>query len=283
MKKDFLPKTLNGTTDTRACLNITRGRMSTEPHYHDCAEMIYVRRGSVRVFFDNGWHALSVGELLFVPPGAIHRCVSFHAETEQVVVGFTDELICAADAAKKNILCPYRTGTVSTGYIFSSASIGEKMERLYAMEGESDPSAQLSFCAEVLAVYGLLYSAWEREGLLQASRTFSPLVLAIRNYVEEHFAANISARDLSKHLNISYSYLSKLMTRELGSSLSAYIMARRIENAKKLLLSTEKSMAEIGYECGFASSSAFIHHFKELTGKTPRVFRSEALENTFDL
>ena len=156
--------------------------------------------------------------------------------------------------------------------------LGEKMERLYAMEGEGEPSAHLLFCAEVLAVYGTLYRAWEREGLLQASCTHSPLVLAIQKYVEEHFAAKISAQALAQHLNISYSYLAKLVTRELGGSLSSYIMAQRIENAKKLLLSTEKSMAEIGYECGFASSSAFISRFKALTGKTPRVFRCEALE-----
>ena len=69
------------------------------------------------------------------------------------------------------------------------------------------------------------------------------------------------------------------LTRRVWNKPWGYIIAYRIETAKKLLLSTPKSIAEIAYECGFASSSAFICRFKAHTGKTPLVFRSEALKN----
>ena len=259
--------------------------MSTEPHYHDCVELIYIRRGEVRVFFDSDWHTLSRGSLLFVPPGCIHRCVSCDDTAEQVVVGFADELICKEDSQRRQLFCPYRTGVVPTARIFSSdyREIGERMEALCSTEAVSEGSACLSFCANVLSVYGLIYGVWECEGLLSASRAESLLISEIRAYVSEHFSSRIKVDELLKRLNISYSYLSKLMSREMGMSFGRYMITCRVENAKKLLLSTEKSMAEIGYECGFASSSAFISHFRALTGKTPLMFRKEALKSSFDM
>ncbi len=278
MKKEFLPKALNGTSDLRVCLNINRGQMATEPHYHDCVEIIYVRRGAIRVFFDNGWHPLAQGELFFAPPGCIHRCVSSLDETEQVVIGFTDSLVCDENFAMQGIFCPYRSGAVSGGYVLASnALIGEQMERIFHMDTPTYPSAYFALCAAVLELYGHVYGAWEREGLLRTLNDSSPIILAIKEYVAGHFATQISARELAKGLNISYSYLAKLMIGEMGCSLGAYVMTCRIENAKKLLLSTQKSVAEIGYECGFASSSAFISRFKKLTGKTPLVFRKEII------
>jgi len=72
MKYKFLPKALDGIGGARACLDIGRGVASTEPHFHDCAEIVYMKRGSMRVFLDLEWMTLEEGETLFVPPGVIH-------------------------------------------------------------------------------------------------------------------------------------------------------------------------------------------------------------------
>ena len=281
MKNDFLPKTLNGAPGSRACLNINIGQMSTELHYHDCPEIVYVRRGSVRVFFDNGWREISCGMLVFMPPYCIHRFVSQDDFAEQVVIGFTDELICDGGFAGKGILCPYRSGVISTGFILSAdecIDIPKKMDRLFEIAYSREPWAQLSVSSEALSVYSDIYGVWQRRGILSAMRVDSPVTSEIKKYISENFASKISAVELSRHMNISYSYLAKLMIREFGMSLGDYIISCRIENAKKLLLSTRSSIAEIGYECGFASSSAFICHFKKLTGKTPLAYRNEAFE-----
>ena len=278
MKNDFLPKSLNGMLGRRACLNVNYGAMSTELHYHDCVEIIYVRRGAVSAFFDNGWHELSRGTLLFVPPGCIHRCVAACEETEQIVIGFTDDLICDDETDIAGILRPYRTGIVSTGYILYEdeiVGIKEIAENVLSKKGSSS-SETLDLYSNALSFYSLIYAAWEHKGMLKVKLSESHNASEIKRYVSENFASKISARDISERLNISYSYLSKIMLREFGINLGRYVISKRIENAKKMLLSTDKSIAEIGYECGFASSSAFISHFKVQTGKTPFVFRNEA-------
>ena len=158
MKNDFLPKALNGIPGRRACISSSYGRMSTEPHYHDCVEIIYVQEGEVRAFFNNGWHELSPGFLLFVPPGCIHRCIAADG-AKQTVIGFTDDLLCENGSDIKGAFRPYRSGEISTGYIIENCGrlgadglIGELSET-----NGSEIRYTLSLYAGVLKLYCLIY------------------------------------------------------------------------------------------------------------------------------
>jgi AraC-like DNA-binding protein len=241
--------------------------------------MIYVLLGEVRAFFGSGWHTLKAGDILFVPPGCIHRCLSDDDTAEQLVIGFTDELICDASTDRSGVLRPYRSGFISDASLFSSEElpgISEAMTELRSFSS-NEPSELLKLTSEVLYVYSRILSLWEKRGAFADSQMKSHIANGIMSYVSEHFSERISARALTEKFSISYSYLSKIMSREFGMSLGDYIIFQRIEHAKKLLVATGESVAEIAYACGFPSSSAFISHFKAQTGKTPLIFRKTAL------
>jgi AraC-like DNA-binding protein len=57
------------------------------------------------------------------------------------------------------------------------------------------------------------------------------------------------------------------------------LLAARIDIAKRMIASTDKSITEIGFDCGFSATSAFIQSFKRMTGKTPLSYRKSYLEN----
>jgi two-component system response regulator YesN len=73
---------------------------------------------------------------------------------------------------------------------------------------------------------------------------------------------------------MSYSSLAKKMKLLEDESFIKCVNRVRTENAKKLLAITEKSITEISFECGFSSTSYFIKIFRELTGMTPKIYRS---------
>nr|WP_262496849.1 helix-turn-helix transcriptional regulator [Flavobacterium granuli] len=50
---------------------------------------------------------------------------------------------------------------------------------------------------------------------------------------------------------------------------------RKLTEAKNLLMSTDKNVAEIGYQLGYNEKSYFTHTFKRKTGMTPTDFREE--------
>ncbi|WP_350292581.1 helix-turn-helix transcriptional regulator [uncultured Croceitalea sp.] len=87
---------------------------------------------------------------------------------------------------------------------------------------------------------------------------------------------NLTLEELAKKLDTAPQILSATINSSYGLNFSSLINSLRIEHAKELLKSfnkTEKSISEIMYDCGFVSKSSFNTIFKSKTGVTPSQFR----------
>jgi AraC-like DNA-binding protein len=78
---------------------------------------------------------------------------------------------------------------------------------------------------------------------------------------------------LADQLNLSPGYLSDLLKKETGKNTQDHIHFYLIEEAKNILLSTDKTIGEIAYSLGFEYPQYFNKLFKQKTGKTPVAFR----------
>jgi len=103
----------------------------------------------------------------------------------------------------------------------------------------------------------------------------NPKVSQAIDYMSKNFASPISLRDVAKAVNLSPFRLSHLIKRITGLSTMQILFQIRIRHAQQLLLKTDKSCTEIGYDVGFPDQSYFIKHFKRLTGVTPLRYRKE--------
>ncbi len=83
-----------------------------------------------------------------------------------------------------------------------------------------------------------------------------------------------TVRYLAEQVHLSAGYLSDLLKKETGKNAQDYIHFHLIEEAKNVLLSTNKSVGEIAYSLGFEYPQYFNKLFKQKTGKTPVEFRS---------
>lgn len=97
---------------------------------------------------------------------------------------------------------------------------------------------------------------------------------AILTYINEHLAQISSVSMLAETFELSVPYLSSLFKQETGVNLNAYLRARRIGLAKRLL-SEGASVTDACFECGFGDCSYFIRCFKEIVGVTPLQFRKQ--------
>jgi AraC family transcriptional regulator len=59
----------------------------------------------------------------------------------------------------------------------------------------------------------------------------------------------------------------------LGISPHRWLMQRRVDVAKDLMLTTDSSLVEIALKCGFSDQSHFTKVFAEVTANTPRRWR----------
>ena len=74
-------------------------------------------------------------------------------------------------------------------------------------------------------------------------------------------------------MNISPYYFSKLFKEETGGNFIDYVTAIRMEKAKELLSSTDKSMKEICSAVGYQDPNYFSRSFKKNVGVTPTEYK----------
>lgn len=100
---------------------------------------------------------------------------------------------------------------------------------------------------------------------------------SLKYYFEERGNTNEglpTVKNLANKVNLSPSYLSDLLKKETGLNAQDYIHYYLIEQAKNILLQTNKSVSEIAYSLGFEYPQYFSRLFKQKTGKTPIEYRS---------
>lgn len=92
-------------------------------------------------------------------------------------------------------------------------------------------------------------------------------------YIDKNISENTGAAAIASHLHISKYHLCHLFKEKTGMTLSEYTLEKRLSEAKRLLLQTDKNISEISMDLGFSSFSYFCSIFKERNKKTPGEFR----------
>lgn len=103
----------------------------------------------------------------------------------------------------------------------------------------------------------------------------NPLITNAINYIEEHSNENITLEILAEQLHISPVYFHKIFTQAMNRTPYRYILDKKIDLAKKLLLISGKSCLDIALETGFSSQSYFNYTFKKETGLTPNQYKKQ--------
>ena len=77
---------------------------------------------------------------------------------------------------------------------------------------------------------------------------------------------------LSEKLDYSYSHLSNLFSEETYTSIENFIILRKIEYVKRLILEGHMSLTEIAHKLDYSSVAHLSGQFKKTTGITPTAF-----------
>ncbi len=89
---------------------------------------------------------------------------------------------------------------------------------------------------------------------------------------------NYSAH-LSKTFGLDYSYLSRLFSSIVGTTIEKYIILQRIEKVKELLLYDELTLSEIAWQTGYSSVQHLSNQFKKIIGMSPSAYKKMQIYN----
>ena len=101
----------------------------------------------------------------------------------------------------------------------------------------------------------------------------SPIIEVCINYVSNSTNKDISVQSIAETLKLNRSYLSKTFKKEMGINLGQFIRNKKLQEAKNLLLYSNKSINEISNYLCFSSQSYFQNVFKKEFNTTPREFK----------
>ena len=76
--------------------------------------------------------------------------------------------------------------------------------------------------------------------------------------------------DISQHLCVNQTYLRKMFKDEMNMTLSEYITQIRMQEANRLITSTDRKLTEIAEDVGYADVAYFSNVFKKYYGISPR-------------
>lgn len=102
------------------------------------------------------------------------------------------------------------------------------------------------------------------------------LLRRVRDRMDREYARPLDVEALALGVNMSAGHLSRQFRLAYGESPYAYLMTRRIERAKAMLLRDGLSVTEICFAVGCSSLGTFSTRFTELVGMSPSAYRRRA-------
>ena len=227
-------------------------------HLHQFAELMFVLDGEIEVTVDNRVETAKAGQFILIFPLQSH---SFRTPEFSRVWN-----------------CVFTQSLVSDFFILYDGRVGE-----HAVFDGSEHSRE---CFTRLLVDGgdmrlfsvksCLYAAladFVSQTVPTARTSDSRLSSKFIGWLRENAASPVTLADAAKSLGYAENYLSHQIAKLFGMNFRNLLGCLRAEKAKELLSTTDKTILQIAYECGFGSERSFSRSFGRATGETPSTYR----------
>lgn len=253
-------------------------------HSHEDWEFIYVDNGSFEYEYGGIKYKLSSGEIVFHPPGALHKtvCDGVHSAS------FFNMII----SSKSHSMKFFKRGAfkVPASSIPILRTLMNEAEKTYQV---SEPPLKIRPDAPddgVQTVINLteLFLLSLRRQIRNAStspydykNSVCPLSSKeISDYLKEHINKKVTLDDLSSHFHFGKTCLCEQFKKNTGKSIMDYFIDLKIAKAKVLLRETDYAIQGISDFLGFDSAEYFSRLFKNRVGISPREFRKTLISGT---
>ena len=143
---------------------------------------------------------------------------------------------------------------------------------IYALASSSDCIRDMRINGKLNDLLTLLMeSSWHREAHTNVPKKME--ISRVKSFLDEHYEEKLSLESVASHFFIDKHYLARLFKEQYGVTLVTYLQQVRITHAKRMLRFTDKSIEEIGLECGIGELNYFSRVFKKPEGVSPSEFR----------
>ena len=269
---------------TRACVNV-----KNPLHQHDFFQFFYMEEGSC-IHHINGFEfTQKTGDLVVIPPYLTHYLdTEASGDFSLIQIEFSDQLIDTELSALN------RESFFNLVYLAPLINFSKFGDPILHFEGD-EAEQLLHICNDLISIYPrqdpffttmaradvtkfltLIIYKFASVKTIEQDRVFSQYRSSVQealSYIDQNFTRKLYLQDICKKAMMSSSAFSSIFKNITGKTLVEYINYLRVLRAKELLMSSDKTILEIGLECGFRDAVNFSRTFKKITGYQPTHYR----------
>lgn len=257
-------------------------------HWHQCCEFILVHEGQGTVVVGQRTYEIKRGMLFLFEPYQLHQVYADVSAEKPYIrsIFYVDSLIVeeclrlfpSLGEQFANILAASGKAHVyemNTQIMVALEEVYVRYDSVWRNSmGENKEAMELLLIQLFCWLPHQSFCDDSEEQRFKRPVRYSEMVM---HWMEDHYAEEGLMERLSEATHLTPNYLSRVFRQETGSSITDYLIAKRIRKACWLLETTDVTVEQIGQQIGYANTSYFIHLFKRETGKTPLKYRHATL------
>ncbi|MBE7043399.1 MAG: helix-turn-helix domain-containing protein [Ruminococcaceae bacterium] len=260
-------------------------------HKHNFIEIAYVISGSAHHFMDNINYEVRKGDLVIVNYGVPHAFVPIKDTEEDFS---TYDLLFTTDFFEITSIDSYDFSALASSYLFYSLfadgeplnhslnlirsgakDFGELFRKIYDEYIGRQSGFMNMIRAYLIQIITQIFREIDHKTDVTSTNEQKSVVNKAIDYMKQNYNTPINLDNLVADIFLSKDYFRQLFKTTTGMSVTDFIQRTRIEEACKLLATTNRSVFDIAGNCGFMDVKFFYKTFKKITGKTPSEFRKE--------
>lgn len=260
-------------------LDLPQNCPAADLHVHDAIEFIYVVEGSISATVDEFEEYLEKGDLVLFRSQGVHSIKTNEKSINKYyILKISTTLlqsILPKDMAASILFrfCVYN-GNLKRVWRKNEILGTEIMKSLDAMINNCELGGKfvdISIFGNLIGfIYGILKSVEQEMDKL--SPKFSNVYESI-TYINSNYDSDLTAESVAALINVSYSSFSRMFKKATGKTFKEYLNITRINEAERLLKTTDYPVADIAIRCGYNNVSYFTATYKRYKGITPRSAR----------
>lgn len=246
------------------------------PHIHDFEELIIGIYGQLEHFIDFKNTIITAPLVSFVTKGKVHRAIPRlnNGRCAMWVLRFKTEFIPETAFQLYSLYHDHATLKMQAGACFDRlVTVCEIIDTEMKQE-----NPDLSVIRHLLSALFTMIESERRKTETSENGLNKTQNATFKNFLrilEENYHRPEGVEFYAEKLFMSARNLNNICHRIMQMSVSEIIETRKLIEAKNLLIQTNKSISEIGFELGYNEKAYFTNVFKKRTGQTPSEFREE--------
>ncbi|MEX2415955.1 MAG: AraC family transcriptional regulator [Paenibacillaceae bacterium] len=258
----------------------TKGKESLIWHYHKEVEFLLVLRGAMTVYLPEEQFVVQQGDVVILGSCEPHTTQQCSVEPLRYLV-FQFDLQKHMDQSTvsnmkyfSNVLRPLsRLNYIVRGNESVREQIAQCIMNIYKETDQQEKGYELAVSAMIKNIFLLLIRNDSQLLLNYHHDPFMERIQPVLQYIDEHLAEKILIEDVMKQVNLSYYYFIKVFKKAIGMSFTDYVNFKRIKKAEQMLLTEDRSIAEVAELVGISNLGHFYDMFRRFNNCSPKQFK----------